>query len=333
MCDMKADDMNSENKNIDPIGLLPKIFSGEATDEEKRLVDEWMGTDPANRNEYDAFARLWNLTALSSPPDEIDIEKEWRRIDRSISQTGNKTINLYYLIRIAAAVILISVLSYTVFRSMRYNSVKAPASALKVVQLPDGSKVSLNAGSKIVYRKGFGITDRNLSLRGEAYFEVNKGQIPFIIEAGEAMVRVTGTKFNVKAYAGRTEIRVTVTEGTVKLYRSGLQQHETFITAGETGLFDRSEKTFTKLSTADQNDLSWKTGIIDFRNTPFPEVTDILMNTYHISLSSDPVLNHCTVTVRFENQKPDSVLNVLKSTLNLSITKKGKRYILSGKGC
>ena len=245
---MKADDMNSENKNIDPIGLLPKIFSGEATDEEKRLVDEWMGTDPANRNEYDAFARLWNLTALSSPPGEIDIEKEWRRIDRSISQTGNKTINLYNLIRIAAAVILISVLSYTGFRSMRYNSVKAPASELKVVQLPDGSEVSLNAGSKIVYRKGFGITDRNLSLRGEAYFEVNKGQIPFIIQAGEAMVRVTGTKFNVKAYTGRTEIRVTVTEGTVKLYRSGRQQHETVITAGETGLFDRSEKTITKLS-------------------------------------------------------------------------------------
>ena len=62
MCVIITGTMNTENQNIDPRGLLPKVFSGEATPDEKKQVDEWLAADPANRTEYESIARLWTLT-------------------------------------------------------------------------------------------------------------------------------------------------------------------------------------------------------------------------------------------------------------------------------
>jgi ferric-dicitrate binding protein FerR (iron transport regulator) len=99
--------------------------------------------------------------------------------------------------------------------------------------------LSLNAGSKVTYRKGFGTTHRNLVLKGEGYFEVKSDKLlPFIIEAGESRIRVTGTKFNVNAYH-RKEIRVTVTAGSVSLYDASQPSNQETLSAGETGIYNR----------------------------------------------------------------------------------------------
>jgi ferric-dicitrate binding protein FerR (iron transport regulator) len=172
-----------------------------------------------------------------------------------------------------------------------------------------------------------------LDLKGEAYFEVAKDEKPFIIHAGEASVRVTGTRFNVKAYSEKAEIKITVTDGTVSLFETEQPQKEAIIVAGQTGIYDKSQKIITKSDSANLNDLAWKTRIMDFHNTPLTEIAEILSNTYHMPVSIDTALRKCKVTVRFENQEADSVLNILKSTLDLTIIKKGKRIIITGKGC
>jgi ferric-dicitrate binding protein FerR (iron transport regulator) len=313
--------------------LLPKVFSGEGTPEENRLVDEWMSADPANRAEFDAFTKLWNITSAASASGDIDLEVEWRKMESVILPGRTKTITLIRIIQIAASIILISALAFLGHKITGTKSEKAPVADLSSITMPDGTAVTLNAGSRITYKKGFGISHRNLNLKGEAYFGVKKNAIPFIINAGEACIRVTGTKFNVKSYTDRTEIKVTVTEGTVKLYETNRPLKEAILMAGETGTYDKNIKTVKKQATTNLNDLAWKTRILDFHNTLLPEVTDILMNTYHIPLEIDPALQNCSVTVRFENQELDSVFNVLKSTLDLTLTKKGKRILITGKGC
>jgi ferric-dicitrate binding protein FerR (iron transport regulator) len=85
--------------------------------------------------------------------------------------------------------------------------------------------------------------------------------------------------------------------------------------------------------TGNLNDLAWKTGIMDFHDSPLREVTEILINTYHQKIDLDPAIENCRVTVRFENRELDAVLNVLRSTLDLKITIKGKHIAISGKGC
>jgi ferric-dicitrate binding protein FerR (iron transport regulator) len=326
--------MDTRSKHIDPLGLLPKVFSGEATPEESRIVDEWMLADPSNRTEFDTFAKLWNITLTASTSDYIDLNAEWQKMESVITPASNKTLNLVRILQIAASIVLISTLAFFGLKTSSIRSEKAPSAKLLIVNLPDGTIVSLNAGSKIIYKKNFGISHRNLSLKGEAYFEVKKNNgLPFIVNAGEAEIRVTGTKFNVKAYSDKTDVKVTVTEGKVIFYETRKRLIETALGAGETGTYDKSVKAVRKQAAVNINDLAWKTMIMDFHNTPLIEVADILMNTYHTTLDVDPTIKNCTVTVRFEDQKLDSVLNVLKSTLDLTITSKGKGTIISGKGC
>lgn len=314
--------------------MLPKVFSGEATPEENKLVDQWISADPANREEFDSFARLWNLTGKAAGTGDIDLESEWRIMESAIAPVRAKTFTVAAIIRIAASVLLIAALAFTGLKISGTKTDRAPAVNLAAVTLPDGSVVTLNAGSKIMYKKSFGISNRDLHLRGEAYFEVNRDAgLPFVVETDETSVQVTGTKFNMKAYKHDAVIRVTVTEGAVRFFVKGQPVKETMLLAGETGIYDPSGNTMNKSGKENPNILSWKTRVMEFYNTPLAEVTEVLMNTYHVPLEIDPALQQCTVTVRFENQELDSILNVLKSTLDLTITKKGKHFAITGKGC
>ena len=325
--------MDAAHKHIDPIGLLPKVFSGEATPEESRLVDEWLEADPANRSEFDAVARLWNLTGNAAGSSDINLDAEWRKMEFAMIPAKPRTIVLTRIMQIAASVIVVSLLAFFGVRFIMTKSIKAPLAEQSEVSLPDGTKVSLNAASKLTYSKGFGLTHRNLRLQGEAYFEVKKNILPFTVRAGDASIRVTGTKFNVRAYGPKNLIRVTVTEGTVKLFETSDPTVEAIITAGETGTFDKSSGIVSKKSPASLNDLAWKTGIMDFQGTPLQEVADVLAGTYHVAVSIEPALQHCSITVKFENQRLDSVIRVLESTLDLTVTRKGRRISISGKGC
>jgi len=325
--------METDNGHIDPVGLLPKVFAGEATAEENSLVNNWLSANEANRKEFEAFARLWSITGTTSLSEDIDLDTEWQKMESVLSPDRTIRFAPMNVLKIAASIILVSALGLLGLRINSFRAERAPLAELYTVKLPDGTVVSLNAGSKIIYKKGFGKTHRSLQLKGEAYFEVVKKDKPFIINAGEAHIRVTGTKFNVKAYNRKSEIKVTVTEGSVKLYETNQPLKEAVLLAGETGIYDKSVRTIRKKVTEDMNDLAWKTRIMDFRNTPLSEVADILGSTYHIPIDVDPAIKDCSLTVHFENQELESVFKVLQSTLDLTITRKGNRAIITGKGC
>jgi ferric-dicitrate binding protein FerR (iron transport regulator) len=322
-----------KEQHTHPIGLLPKFFLGEATPEEELIIKQWLHADPQNQKVYDSFSQVWNLTEYSKKPDEaINLDEEWHRMEQSI----HKRPNIFLLKRtwaMVASFILIVSLSYTGFRLWAPGLVKAPQNALRMTTLDDGTRITLNARSSVKYQKGFGTLHRNVILNGEAFFEVQKGNLPFVINSGEARVKVTGTKFNVKAQSHQSIVKVTVTEGTVELSRVGQDVEKQSVTAGETGLYDRSTRQILKAPVLNINDLAWKTGVIDFSNTLMPEVADIISNTYHVKIHLDPALQNCSVTVRFEHLNLQSVMNVLQSTLDLQIIQKGKTISIQGKGC
>jgi ferric-dicitrate binding protein FerR (iron transport regulator) len=325
--------MENDNRHIDPTGLLPKIFAGEATPEEQRLVEEWIAAEPANRKTFETFSRLWSITGITSP-DAIDLDEEWKKLETSVGLAPKKTISLVRIIQLAAAVILISTLAFLGLRYTGRTAEKSSSATLSQINLPDGTTVWLNAGSKIIYNKKFGARHRHLTLQGEAFFDVVKDEkLPLIIAAGEARIQVTGTSFNVKAYKHRDEIDVMVTEGSVKLYASDHPLQGADLLAGESGLFQRADGQISRKAVMNPNEIAWKTGIMEFGRTPLSQVAEVLANTYHTKITLDPVIKNCSVTVRFENQTLEAVLDVLTSTLDLEITMKPNQIHIRGKGC
>lgn len=89
------------------------------------------------------------------------------------------------------------------------------------VQLPDGSTVILNRQSKLVYNKDFGMSKREISLTGEAYFDIAKNEaIPLTVVAGPVKIKVMGTAFNVRAYTQDSIIETSLIRGSIEVSSS-----------------------------------------------------------------------------------------------------------------
>jgi ferric-dicitrate binding protein FerR (iron transport regulator) len=101
-----------------------------------------------------------------------------------------------------------------------YIEVTAPMGSRAHITLADGSKIWLNAGTKLQYSNKFGKNDRNVRLTGEAYFSVAKrADLPFVIQAADIKITALGTAFNVKAYADEGRVETSLESGSVKIER------------------------------------------------------------------------------------------------------------------
>ncbi|MBO9202966.1 MULTISPECIES: FecR family protein [Niastella] len=108
--------------------------------------------------------------------------------------------------------------------AVAWNAISTPRGGQYQVVLPDGTKVWLNAVSSLRFPAGFTGKERVVELTGEAYFEVNHNNLPFIVEIisatgrpGGGKVKVLGTHFNIKAYLDESLIKTTLLEGSVDM--------------------------------------------------------------------------------------------------------------------
>src|ERR1035437_2347567 len=215
--------MNKDKDHIE-IYLLTRSLTGEANQEELELGRHCTEASDGNRKQYEEVMKVLSAADKTSTHQNIDVDAEWMRhittFNPSVAESpSGKSITLSTVFKVAASVLLIIGFSYFGWRYMSQKSVKTNMAETNEMILPDGSKVSMNARSKLTYhKKDFGKASRIVSLEGEAYFEVQKNPaVPFIIKLDGAEVKVLGTSFNVRAYKDMDKIEVTVAEGKVTL--------------------------------------------------------------------------------------------------------------------
>ncbi len=329
--------MNAGKQHIDTV-LLAKYFSGETSPEEIRRIEVWIARSEANCREFDELKQTWDLMDKTGHSQKINIDEEWTYHLNKIHsyKVGKKNIfSLKRIIQVAAAVIFLFSISLVARHFLLHKFVNTRLAETTEISLPDGSKVTLNAHSKIIYSKNFALNNRMVRLTGEAYFEVRKDTaLAFIITMNDAKIEVLGTLFNVKAYKKSDKIEVTVTEGKVSLYEKDLRKKQVIATRGERAVYDRNQKVVKKTINADQNYMAWKTRKLVFDNDNLSKVAETIGEVYHrkIVLANDG-LDSCTLTTRFEEKDLNTVLKVLESTLDITIEQKNDIIYLSGEGC
>ncbi len=104
-----------------------------------------------------------------------------------------------------------------------FHELIVPAGARYQLVLADGTKVWMNAASKLTYPVSFSDAERRVKLEGEAYFEVMSSAVPFIVEAGKQEIRVLGTSFNVSAYHEDANFETTLVSGKVLVKTEKMQ--------------------------------------------------------------------------------------------------------------
>ncbi len=164
------------------------------------------------------------------------------------------------------------------------NEISTPNGGQFQVVLPDGSKVWLNATSTLKYPSRFSSKERVVELSGEAYFEVNKQNIPFYVQTNTQRIEVLGTQFNVNAYEDGNGVKTTLLEGSVKI-RAGSGSDDTIDVSLKPGeqasLIDKKIKV-TKVDASQS--VAWKEGLFSFQGADLETVMSEFSRWYGVNV-------------------------------------------------
>lgn len=333
-----------------PKDLFKKYNSGEATAEEKAIVETWYLKYPANATEFTTeelileqeksllvlnqtisktliLKRLKVVGVAASvllcfglgayifqAKDLVESKGKIERIANSSSKLGNSAIltldngrkivlnestrgqivneSGIRIEKIANGQLVYTLTNANTSKADAINTIETPIRSQFLINLPDGSKVWLNAASKLKYPVNFNDTERKVELIGEAYFEIArnygkgklaKQKIPFIVSAGNQNVTVLGTNFNISAYADEETIKTSLLEGSVSvsLTGEGLENpKETLLLPGQMAVNWLNDAKI-KVTEFDRNDvIAWKEGYFIFNNENIKVIMKKLSHWY-----------------------------------------------------
>jgi transmembrane sensor len=241
------------------------------------------------------------------------------------------------LLRIAAAaLILISLGTAAVYMnnagyfSKRITIIAGNDQKNIIIPMPDGSKVYLNRNSVFSYRKNFGEHKRDVKLSGEAFFEITPDvSKPFIIDAGNANVKVVGTSFNVITDNPESSVEVFVKTGRVEVSdNSGSQSIQ--LDPGYVGVVN--SKAADRTLNNNPNYISWKTGYLEYSGQKLNVVFNDLKRVYNMNIvADDPSILENPWHSPIDNSSEETIINLICLSFNLSCTKDGNVYHLSKK--
>lgn len=255
--------------------ILIRYFLGQASEEEKEFIHQWIESDEANRTQFIRERIRFDASILIDKP--TSQEKRRRQIPPFLS----------WSLKIAASVLLLlgSFYVYDNYRMARlsqtFQCVSVPAGNRTNIQLPDGTNVWLNANTSLRYPMAFSNTNREIQLDGEAYFEVAKDKKPFIVKTDKYDVEVLGTVFNVEAYRSKPQFRTSLYEGKVKLYNSR-QPKAVFLSPGQTA--ELVGKVLQVAPTKEVNSYRWKDGLIYIEDKSFDAIMTLFEKFYDVRI-------------------------------------------------
>lgn len=229
---------------------------------------------------------------------------------------------LFIPLLIASGVLLNQYLNLKTDQGFTTQEVYSPRGVRSQIVLPDGSKVWLNAGSTIKFKVPFDQTKRDVSLTGEAFFNVQKNpKAPFVVNSGKVSVTVLGTKFNYKAFEDENNIEVVLAEGKVTINTHGGDTgKELNMKPGERAVFDKITNQTKVTSEKIDKYIAWHTGKLVFDETPMPQVATQLERWFGIEvIIEDPRILNYRITTTFENESLNQVLDLLRLSSPIEI--------------
>jgi len=366
---LKVEDLEDKIKS-----LIINYLLNQASEKEKAVLLEWLKKSDENKKIFLEYRKSFDLSLWANYNNKFSERKQdnWKRLNDKIDffseeKDRQKVKKWPYYLKIAAAVLIIffagAATTHWLFRTTSSQDlskieyvVNAPRGGKSELVLADGTKVWLNAGTRLRYQADYGITNRNVYLEGEGYFSVvkNPGK-PFIVHTSGLKVKAFGTSFNVKAYPEEKSVTTTLVEGMVKIegkdVNFSLKPKEVVIvdrkvskyaTKGNSGITgtpanvnvthsiagdkDNSINNSVKVTSNVNTNIytSWKDNLWIIESETLQNIAVIMERKFNVSIViQSPELNQYTFTGTFNNETLEQILDIFKLTapLNYQINK------------
>lgn len=287
--------MNEAYQHIDII--TSEFLSGNISPTEKEKFEQWLNASPANKKIFLKSKKAWELSQNYISPEKT--AKDKTRVIEKVQKA--QTIQLIrvrrqvLLYKIAAilAIPLTFALSWYFLQAneqavpeAQLCEISAPKGHVAKCILPDGTEVWLNTNSTICYNTTiFNLDVRQVQLSGEAFFEVAKNkEVPFQVTTPVAIINVTGTSFNVKAYPESNTFETVLEKGSVELELNNHSRQLVNLIPGERAVYNMHEKNIS-IEQVDANFFSaWRNGEILFKDATLADLTKELERIYDIRI-------------------------------------------------
>ncbi len=256
---------------------------------------------------------------------EVSKEEVWNDVSEQIKQgklVQMKPKTMYKQWLIAASLALL--LSLGVFIRVHTERINSPAGTHLTAQLPDGSKVFLNADAQITYHPYWWKISRSVRIEGEAFFEVKKGK-KFSVISETGITEVLGTSFNI--FARNKKYEVTCVTGKVKVSSTKTKQSVIIKPKQKVSVSPKGELK-VKNNVDVNNTKAWISNKFVFTSTPLKQVFEEIERQYNIKIILAQKLE-LEYTGSFEKKKSvEETLQLICRPFNLKIEKKSGSYYI-----
>lgn len=323
--------------------LITRVLSDEVTASEKEELKQWMNKKPEHQKLFEELKVSWNqepgdISFLFDHQKGLDklqskisrVKREDKKEARISNFLKTQSARKFKPFKIAASILLL-VAALAVTFTLQYwepsQTVYTTSSVeQRIITLPDGSKVRLNANSQITFPENFEGTRRQVTLEGEAFFEVEKNpRKPFVIHANEALIQVLGTAFSVKEQTASSDVMVVVKEGVVSFRpENKTEANGVKLRKGYLGYLSGADGEINVEEVNTENYFSWIHGQLSFDGTPLSDVLTQLERIYGIrNMINDSSLASLRLTAHTNSASLEEVLQMIALSLEISYRRNG----------
>jgi ferric-dicitrate binding protein FerR (iron transport regulator) len=352
------------SKSNDIWDIIARHHDHSLSDEETRILEEWLDSSIENRRKFHSIDRIWKASEEKTNETlicELDLEKDWNAVSRKMDQNPEEKrarVRHYRKIRKrqqffsgllkVAALVLVAITSgfFTLqfasqpveetVRMPEFNEIVTDAAERAGIELADGSRVTLNAASKLIIPDRFSRDVREVELRGQAFFDIERDRSrPFHIKTGNAVVEVIGTSFDVRSYENEEEIQIVVKTGTVEVRNAGDTDDHLIVNEGYRATV-HTENGKLQMERFENEDsyFSWMEDRIVFRNTRLKDVYAELERWYDVEfVITDDIQESLQekFTANLKTRSVEEVLDVIRESMNVDyvVLEGGDRFLVS----
>ncbi|MEO9474402.1 MAG: FecR domain-containing protein [Cyclobacteriaceae bacterium] len=323
--------------------LIVKYLNNELSKEEWQELRQWLEKSDLNKTTLNNLKSFYSN--INYEAEELE-ELVWQELKRkrlvhSSSSTRETKGRITTFLKVAAVLFIVSAFVFVAFQlnfgtNPRQGSI-AIGTIYKVAypgqrittKLPDGSKVTLNSGSQISFPEQFVGNSREVSLKGEAFFEVEHNpEKPFFVKMSGDQVRVLGTTFNIRSYPEDSIVLVSVATGRVSY--SIPSGEEVVLEPDQMAIYLPSENSLTTTRVDRLQSFGWKDRIIYFKSITFDNMVVELERWYGVDIEAAGDFKPMgPFTGEFRNEPLNQVLQGLSYIYHFEFKIEGKKVTLN----
>ena len=324
--------------------LIYKYLNKTILPEESEQLRNWIELREENRATFNKLAAFYRNDESKLP---VMKEMVWVEINQRLGRGPNPKytrplLNWEMIFKVAAVLLIISAIVFRTYqisiddnrqalKTVSSIIKEAPFGAKITTKLPDGSMVTLNSGSKILFPEEFQGDTREVVLSGEAFFEVEHDQEkPFLVKMKRDVVRVLGTSFNIRSYPEDSAVYVAVASGRVSY--SIPSGDEVMLEPGRMATYTPGKRSLETGEVNARQAFGWKDKILYFNNLTFDKISIELERWYGVKISYDKDIElDGTYSEQFHNATLQEVLHSLSFVYRFNFEIQGKKIMIINK--